>query len=320
MLFSSYFLAGGAGFIGSHFIDILLADASTKKVTVFDNFRFGQAWHFQAHVNDPRLTVINADIHDFSSLVQAMQSHEVVMHFAANADISKAFHEPAIDFEHGAHLTHLILEACRISQVKRLIFTSGSGVYGEVGDRVCFEHQGNLAPISPYGASKLAGEAFIMSYCHMFNISALIFRFANVVGPRQTHGVAYDFFHRLIANPGYLKILGDGKQTKSYVHVSDIVQAVLLANQKLEQKYEIYNVAADDVITVTEIARLIIDAMGLTAKVRIDFSGGDRGWPGDVPQIHLNTAKIRSLGWQPRFSSHAAILDAVSAMKEHHDQ
>jgi len=314
MIFSSFFLAGGAGFIGSHFIDALLAEKSTNKVTVFDNFSCGQAWHVQMHVNDPRLTVIHADIHDFSKLVQAMQGHEMVMHFAANADISKAFNDPSIDFKQGAYLTHLVLEACRIVKAQRLVFTSGSGVYGEVGVQPCFESQANLAPISPYGASKLAGEAFIMSYCHMFNISALIFRFANVVGPRQTHGVAYDFFHRLQENQNYLKVLGDGQQTKSYVHIHDIVRAVFLANRKLEGHYEIYNVAADDVMSVAEIAALIIDEMGLTQKVRLEFGREDRGWPGDVPQIRLNTDKIKSLGWSPRFSSKAAILDAVKAM------
>ncbi|NBX85309.1 MAG: NAD-dependent epimerase/dehydratase family protein [Gammaproteobacteria bacterium] len=311
---SSFFLAGGAGFIGSHFIDALLLLPQTQKVTIYDNFSNGQSWHYQHHLKDARLKVIRGDIHDLNTLCNAIENHDVVFHFAANADISKAFKEPAIDFTQGVLLTHQILEAMRIKGIARLIFFSGSGVYGELGDKICFEDQGKLEPISPYGASKLSGEAFISSYSHMFNINASIFRFANVVGPRQTHGVAYDFIRQLEKNPQQLRVLGDGYQTKSYVHVHDIVRAVLMVNNIQKTNFDIYNVASDDTITVRQIAHAVVDALDLTHEVEIVYTGGDRGWPGDVPKILLDSQKIKKLGWCPHFSSLAAIKSACASM------
>jgi UDP-glucose 4-epimerase len=311
---SSFFLAGGAGFIGSHFIDALLSLPKTKKVTIYDNFSSGQVWHYQHHSKDTRLQVIRGDIHDVDFLCHAIENHDVVLHFAANADISKAFTNPAIDFTQGVLLTHQILEAMRIKRIPRLIFFSGSGVYGELGDKVCVEDQGKLEPISPYGASKLSGEAFISSYTHMFNINASIFRFANVVGPRQTHGVAYDFIRQLEKNPHQLRVLGNGYQTKSYVHVHDIIRAVLLVNQIQKTNFDIYNVASNDTINVRQIAHAVIEVLDLGHEVEIVYTGDDRGWPGDVPKILLDTHKIKNLGWRPQLSSLEAIKSATASM------
>ncbi|MDR3491895.1 MAG: NAD-dependent epimerase/dehydratase family protein [Gammaproteobacteria bacterium] len=316
-MFKSYFLVGGAGFIGSHLIDGLLKQDYVEKVTIYDNFSNGQEWHYKHHHHDARLMLVRGDVIDSSSLTNAMNGHEVVIHLASNSDISLAIKNPSIDFKDGIVLTYHVLEAARLTQIKRIIYTSGSGVYGEVGELASRENQGDLHPISPYGASKLAGEAFISSYCHMFGLSACVFRFGNVVGPRQTHGVGYDFVRSLLKNKNSLRILGNGKQSKSYIYVQDVVQAVLLVNEKMQSQYEVYNVATGDYITVSEIANIVVDCMGLVREVTFEYTGGDRGWNGDVPIVRLNTDKIRAMGWRCEHNSEQSIRKSVLAMIEH---
>src|SRR6516225_9775971 len=227
-----FFIAGGAGFIGSHFLDRLLASKRTRRVTIYDNFTSGRAWHFEAHRHDERLTVVRADLHDAATLRSAMAGHDTVIHLASNPDIARAATEPDIDFRQGTELTHLVVETMRQTGTRRILYASGSGVYGEIGAVEAREDHGPLVPVSTYGASKLAGEALIASYAHMFDLRGRAFRFGNVVGRRQTHGVGFDFIRRLLRDPTQLGILGDGKQSKSYVHVGDVVNAVLLAGEK----------------------------------------------------------------------------------------
>ena len=313
MSFKSFFLVGGAGFIGSHFVDALLSQKTIEKVTIFDNFSSGQEWHYQHHLNDSRLSVIKGEVKDSNLLNSSMQGHEIVMHFAANPDIARAALEPSIDFNEGIFLTHQVLEAARLAKVERILYTSGSGVYGEVNHE-SVENQGVMQPISTYGASKLASEAFISSYCHMFDLSACVFRFANVVGPRQTHGVGYDFIKKLIRDPSRLDILGDGLQSKSYIHIDDVVAAVLLANNQLKTNYEVYNVATGDYISVNEIAKLTVECMNVNPSPLFFYSGGDRGWKGDVPLVRINSDKIRSLGWTCIKNSRQAIKSSLEAM------
>lgn len=313
MLFKTYFLVGGAGFIGSHFVDALLAQQFVEKVTLYDNFSSGKEWHYQHHNQDPRLSVIKGDVKDSAKLNQSILNHEVVFHFAANPDIARAALEPSIDFTEGIYLTHQVLEAARLAKVKRLLYTSGSGVYGEVATE-SHENQAGMYPISTYGASKLASEAFISSYCHMFDLSACLFRFANVVGSRQTHGVGYDFIRKLNHDPYKLEILGDGSQSKSYIHIKDVVAAVLLAYSKLEKKFEVYNVATSDFISVNEIAQITLECMQINHPVIFNYTGGDRGWKGDVPKVRLNTEKIRRLGWHCHYSSAEAVRNALLSM------
>ncbi len=311
-----FVLVGGAGFIGSHFVDALLKESGTEKVTIVDNFSTGKRWHYAVHQYDTRLSVIHADVKNIDDLDQAMTGHDVVLHFASNSDISQAATNPSVDFTDGLCLTYNVLESARKTGVYRILYFSGSGVYGDLGRRECYENQGCLQPVSPYGASKLAGEAFISSYCHMFGMSACVFRFGNVVGPRQTHGVGYDFVRKLLKNNTSLTILGNGMQSKSYIHVYDVVRAVLLANKKLNTSYEVYNVATGDYISVREIADITVECMGLTHKVDFHFSGGDRGWNGDVPVVRLNTDKIRALGWRSTYNSAESIKASVFAMLE----
>jgi UDP-glucose 4-epimerase len=309
-------IVGGAGFIGSHFLDALLARAETRCVTLFDNFSSGRERHFEQHVSDDRLQVVRGDAADFEALTAAIAGHDVVIHLASNPDISRAVTEPQIDFYQGTLLTHNVVEAMRRARVARLLYASGSGVYGERGERLLKEDSTPLQPVSTYGASKVAGEALIASYCAMFGLTACAFRLANVVGARQTHGVSFDFLRRLRQQPARLRILGDGRQSKSYVHVQDVVAAVLLANSHVTGGFHVWNVATDDAITVTEIAELAAEVLGIHPLPRWDYAGGDRGWKGDVPVVRLDASRMRALGWKPRFSSREAVWRSLEEMAE----
>jgi UDP-glucose 4-epimerase len=310
-----YFIGGGAGFIGSHFTDHLLADPLVNGVTLYDNFSSGREWHYESHRNDPRLTVVRGDVKDFKRLRAAMDGHDVVIHLASNPDIARAATEPEIDFREGTYLTAHIVEAMRTSTPKRILYASGSGVYGDRCFHEAHEDCGPLIPISTYGASKLAGEALISAYCHMFDLTGCVFRFGNVVGPRQTHGIGFDFVRQLRQDPLRLRILGDGTQSKSYIHVHDVVTAVLLAHEKTQQPFQSYNVATGDYITVREIAELACECVGLAPdQVAFAFTGGNRGWKGDVPVVRLNIERIQALGWKCSRSSQEALRESMLAM------
>jgi UDP-glucose 4-epimerase len=312
---SRYCIIGGAGFIGSHFTDRLLADRATEAVTLYYNFSSGRAWHYAHHENDRRLRVVRGDVKDLPALAGAMRGHDAVIHLASNPDIARAATEPDIDFREGTFLTQQVVEAMRTTGAARLLYASGSGVYGDLGLIEAREDHGPLIPVSTYGASKLSGEVLIASYCAMFGLRACAFRFGNVVGSRQTHGVGFDFVRRLLADPTRLRILGDGSQSKSYIHVDDVVNAVLLAREKTVKPFEVYNVATGDYITVTEIAELAADVVGVPRRdVTFEYAGGDRGWKGDVPVMRLNTDRIKSLGWTCRRTSRQALCISMGSM------
>ena len=311
------FISGGAGFIGSHLLSSLLQDERTERVVVFDNFSSGQLAYIEANARDPRVEVVEADLKDASAVAGAMVKCDTVFHLAANPDIAKAVTQPDIDFWEGTYLTQNVLEAMRVNGARKIIYTSGSGIYGE-NPKVAFaEDYGPCLPISTYGASKMACEGLISSYCHMFDLVGRAFRFANVVGPRQTHGVGYDFIRRLKADPSHLRILGDGTQKKSYIHVEDILAAIRVADDGTREKYDVFNVATDDYITVAEIADLAVKVGGLEpGETKYEFTGGDRGWKGDVPIVRFDCAKIKALGWKARRTSAEAVTDAMKAMHD----
>ncbi len=308
------FIAGGGGFIGSHFVDRLLSQKETECVTVYDRFPAGPSLHLTA-INDPRLRVITGEIKDLPSLESAMRGHDTVIHLASNPDIARAAREPMIDFDEGTQLTQMVVEAMRRTETGNILYASGSGVYGDLGHIEASEDYAPMQPVSTYGASKLAGENLISAYGHMFGIRGIAFRFGNVVGPRQTHGVGLDFINKLKANPSTLEILGDGSQSKSYVYIADILDAVFMAAAKVNKPFEVFNVATGDYTTVKEIAAIVIEkTLGRDARVKLTFTGGDRGWKGDVPIVRLNTARIRALGWAPAYNSKQAIERSVEAM------
>lgn len=308
-------IVGGAGFIGSHMVDELLDRDLTEHVTVFDNFASGSEWHLAAHLDDPRLTIVRGEAASFDELTAAMRGHDTVVHLASNPDIAKAMTDPTVDFDEGTLLTHSVIESARRAGVGLILYASGSGVYGEIGETEAWEDFGPLIPVSTYGASKLAGEALISAYCHMFGMRGAAFRFGNVVGPRQTHGVGYDFVRKLFADPTRLEMLGDGTQSKSYIHVSDVIGAVFGVATSTTDVFRVYNVATGDYITVTEIARLAVDVLGLDPEsVQLAYTGGDRGWKGDVPIVRLNTDRIRSTGWRCRHQTAEALRLSLDAM------
>ncbi len=310
-----WFLVGGAGFIGSHFTDYLLNQPGTKEVRIYDNFSSGQEWHYRHHKDNPKLSVVRGDVNDAQLLKRSIEGCDNVIHFASNPDIARAVTDPDIDFREGTVLTRNVVEAMRVTSAKTILYTSGSGVYGDLGEIEADEDYGPKAPISTYGASKLAGEVLISAYAFMFGLRGCVFRFGNVVGPRQTHGVGYDFVRRLKQNSKELSILGDGKQSKSYVHVSDVVSAVMCAYFSMTQSFQVYNVASGDYITVKEIADCACRVVGLDPDaVQFKFSGGDRGWKGDVPIIRLSIDRIKSLGWEPKYNSAQAIKASLEAM------
>jgi len=309
-----YIIVGGAGFIGSHFTDALLADPAVAAVSLYDNFSSGREWHYEHHTREERLRVVRGDVHDLERLMATMVGHDIVIHLASNPDIARAASEPEVDFYQGTVLTNNVVEAMRRTGARRILYASGSGVYGDLGELEATEDYGPLLPVSTYGASKLGGEALISAYCSMFNLSGCVFRFGNVVGPRQTHGVGLDFVRRLIKDPSRLTILGDGRQSKSYIHVFDVVAAVLQANRYCTKRLETFNVATGDYITVTEIADLAVQCLALPIRPLFEYAGGNRGWKGDVPIVRLNTNRIQSLGWTCRYGSREALRAALLSL------
>ena len=309
-----YAVLGGAGFIGNHLTEKLLSDGN--EVLVIDNFCSGSKLHVSRFQNNPKFTMRSEDIRDTQSLTKLLKGINTVVHLASNPDISKAAKEPRIDFLNGTVLTESVVEASRQSGVKTILYSSGSGVYGDAGMDLLTELS-PLAPISTYGASKLAGEALLSSYAFMFNIKAIAFRFANVVGSMQTHGVGYDFLNKLKQDKTKLEILGDGTQSKSYIHVSDVISGILKAKYLSTKPFEVFNISTDDYLTVREIADLTLRISGLKNKnVNYIFAGGKRGWKADIPIVRLSSEKLKKLGWTPYYNSHSAMESSLKNMIE----
>jgi UDP-glucose 4-epimerase len=310
------FVAGGAGFIGSNLVSRLLAEG--ERVVIYDNFSSGHLWHLGQWQEDKALTIVRGDLKESDHLQKVMKQTqpETVYHFASNPDIARAAVDPLIDFWEGTFLTQNVVEAARLAgTVKRVMFASGSGVYGDTGKTPVREAMSLRPPSSTYGASKLAGEALFSAYCHMYDLEAFCFRFANVVGPSQTHGVSYDFIKKLSRDSTRLEILGDGRQSKSYIHVDDVIEAMRMVDRSQEQGFDCFNVATEDYATVNEIADMAVEEMGLKS-VLYQYAGGDRGWKGDIPIVRFNSEKIRALGWKNRYTTKEALRISLRSTLE----
>lgn len=308
--FKKVFITGGAGFIGSHIADILTMEG--KDVVVFDNLSSGKMNFLGKATKKPNFRLAKGDLLNIKDLNKSLDKDtSLVIHLAANPDISKGIKDPSLDFNKTIVATFNLLNEMKDKGISNLVYFSGSGVYGDVGNTFTKENHGPLLPVSMYGASKLSAEALISAFSNLFKIKAWIFRPANIIGNRATHGVIFDFIKRLKENPKELVILGNGKQSKSYIHVSDVIKAVSVAVNKSKDKINIFNIASNDFITVNEIADNVIEAMGLK-NVKITHTEGKIGWPGDVAVVRINSSKIRKIGWKEKYNSAMAVKKTVS--------
>ncbi len=307
-------VTGGAGFIGSHIVDRLVN--SGEYVVVYDNLSSGKMEFIEQHMGKENFKFVKADLLDFDTLKKEMHGVDLVYHVAANPDVRLGSSDTHVHIEQNVMATYNVLEAMRLNGVRDIVFTSTSTVYGEASVIPTPEDYGPLIPISLYGASKLGAEAFITSYAHTFDMRAVIYRFANIVGPRSTHGVIYDFIMKLSRNPEELEILGDGTQTKSYLYIEDCVDAILFGYKNRKNYVEIFNIGSEDWVNVRKIADIIVEEMCLK-NVKYRFTGGKRGWKGDVPKMLLSIEKIKSYGWKPKYNSEESVrLTARSLIKE----
>ena len=307
---NTYFVTGGCGFVGSHVVDRLITKG---KVIVYDNLSSGKKEFIRPHIGKKNFKFIRADLLNKAVLAKAMRGADVVFHMAANPEIRIGETTPEIDFKQGVVATYNVLEAMRHGGVKKIVFSSSSTVFGEPAVRPTLEDYAPLKPISIYGASKLACEGLISAYCHMFGMQSWIFRFANIVGARGTHGILVDFMRKLKDDPNTLEVLGNGRQRKSYLLVEDCADGMLFAFTHAKEPVNILNLGSDDDIRVSQIAKIVLHKLGLK-KTKLVYTGGGRGWRGDVPVMLLDTARMKKLGWHIKYGSFSAIESAVEAL------
>jgi UDP-glucose 4-epimerase len=303
-------VVGGAGFIGSHLVDVLVEKGP---VTVFDNLSVGKPAFIEGHLSSGRATLIKADALDLAALTEAMRGQDVVFHLAANPEARWGLERTRLDLDQGTVATYNALEAARVSKVGKFVFSSSGTVYGNV-DEPCGEMDlGNL-PISLYGASKFAGEAMIAAFVECFGLEGFICRFGNVVGPRGTHGAILDFCKKLKEHPDHLDVLGDGRQAKPYLHVTDCVAGLLYVLENAKGgRPNVYNLAPPDTTSVKRIAELCV-AASPDPRARIDYGTTTQGWPGDVPRSRIKPDKLAALGFRVRHTSDDAVAMSVEAV------
>ena len=301
-------VTGGAGFIGSHLCDAL--HERGHNITVVDNLVLGRIENIRHLIGQPRFKFAQVDIldTDFMKIVFAEENFDMVYHLAANSDIQKGGQDPMVDYQLTFNTTFQVLQLLKEFHVRKFFFASTSAIYGETRD-VLHENYGPLCPVSNYGAGKLASEAFISAFSSTYHIQTWITRFPNVVGERFTHGVIYDFIHKLRQNPHELLVLGNGEQCKPYVYVKDLVDGILYVTDHAGELYNVYLLGSNTRTKVRDIAAMVIDEMGLDARIR--YTGGDRGWVGDVPEFRYDLSKINALGWQAAHDSDASVRLAI---------
>jgi len=306
-----YFVTGGAGFIGSNLVDRLLSKG--EDVTVYDNFSTGINNFLENAKKYPGYTLIIGDLLNPDLLNQAMSNCDFVFHLAANADVRFGIEHPAKDLHQNTIATFNVLEAMRKNSIDKIAFSSTGSVYGEV--KVIPTPEDAPFPIqtSLYGASKLAGEGLIEAYCEGFGFQSWIFRFVSILGERYPHGHVFDFYKQLRAHPEQLDVLGNGHQKKSYLYIQDCLDALYIAIQNSHEKVNIFNLGTDEYCEVNDSINWICEHLGLTPEIQ--YTGGERGWIGDNPFIFLDCTKIRSLGWQPKYSIKEGIFKTLEFLE-----
>ena len=303
------FVTGGAGFIGSNLVEILLKEGA--KVVVYDNLSLGKKEFINPYFKNPDFKFIKADLLNREKLEKSIKGSDIVFHMAANSDIPYGMKYPEVELKNGTIATHNLLETMGKNKVKKIVFASTSAIYGDKPRIISIpENYGPLFPISFYGASKLACESLISAFCHNFGFQAWIFRFANVIGKNGTHGAAFDFIKKLKKNPKELEILGDGKQAKPYLNVKECVDGIIYGTKKANDQLNYFNLTCQGATNVKKIAEAVVKEMGLK-KVRFKYTGGKRGWKGDVPQVRLDSKKINKLGWKTKLTSDQAVKTGV---------
>ena len=306
-----FFITGCAGFIGSNLTDRLLSDGHS--VIGYDNFSTGQRAFLDSAQKSSHFSLVQGDTLDVSTLTTAMQGCDFVFHFAANADVRFGTDHPRRDLEQNTIATYNVLESMRANGIKRIAFSSTGSVYGEAAVIPTPEDAPFPIQTSLYAASKLAGESLISAYCEGFGFQSWIFRFVSILGKRYTHGHVFDFYKQLKDDPTQLRVLGNGKQRKSYLHIEDCLDAMLIAMGKANEKVNILNLGVDGYCEVNDSIGWISKTLGVTPT--LNYTGGERGWTGDNPFIFLETKKIRSLGWVPKHSIPEGVVKTVEFLR-----
>ena len=313
-------VTGGAGFIGSHLIDVLLADPSVKEVRVLDNFSSGRREFLAHHAQDSRLKIHELELLALEKILPHFAGVDQVFHLAANPDARWGLDNTRLDLEQETIVTYNVLEAMRRQKVPRLVFSSSGTVYGDVGTTVTHEKLGPALPISLYGAGKVASEALVSAFCSTFGLSAIIFRFGNITGERTTHGVVFDFIGQLVKNSGDLTVLGNGHQAKPYVYVRDLVAGLMFGQKKCAalaaSQFDVFNLAPGGATNVRFIANELVAQLGFSGRTKIHYGESAQGWPGDVPQSRMSSSKIRKAGFVLPRSSDEAVRFAISRIIE----
>lgn len=302
-----YFVTGGAGFIGSWVVDRL---AGRNCITVYDNLSTGKEEFIAHHLGRSGFRFVKADLLDAKRLSREMKGHDYVWHMAANPDIRKGTASTMVDLEQNTIATYNLLECARKSDVRGVVFSSTSTVYGRAKVLPTPEDYGPLLPISLYGASKLACEGLVSAYSELYGMKCWIYRFANIVGHRSTHGILFDMVEKLNTDKRNLEVLGDGKQKKSYMLVEECVDGMAYGVKHAKDRLNYFNLGAQDQITVKRIIEILLEEAELK-DVKVRYTGGEGGWKGDVPRFLLDTKKMSRLGWKPKHTSEEAVREAA---------
>ena len=305
--FDTAVITGGAGFIGSYIAEKLVENGTDTKV--IDNLVTGKKENLSKCFDQDNFSFLEYDLGNLDGIEDHLGDADILFHFAADPEVRTGYSKPEDSFEQNIVNTFNLLQKIKQSKIKKIVFASSSSVYGDAKIIPTNEEYGPLSPISHYGASKLACEAMVSSFCHNYNIEGVILRPANVIGLRGRHGLIWDLVHKLKINQDELELLGDGKQTKSFIHISDAIDGIFFSLNNLQDKAEVFNLGSEDSVEIMDVAKIVCKNMGLN-EIKINLTGGvddGRGWKGDIKIAHLDITKLKNSGWIPKLSSINAV-------------